>query len=917
MPPWSSPGRNGSGGTSQEKAPLIRKASCSPERRAQGRSPRREEPANPFQWRLPEKRGARGKESRPGDLSWLGKCYAGCAGVLIALIILCALILCSGRLVSYFNASKEPEAALQRALRRVSTPAHAARQEEPTPWTRALSSRRSEDADRHPPPQHRQKLKGAAGKRPPGDLRASVPLAETRIGSFTASINVGPGPCWHSLALPEGVPGIGFAGQPLFTLSGTAATIDSRQCVVRAVAGGRDTASPLRIHFGCSLGVEVVFYISPPLGGERNQHGTSSGQHRHGDYIRLGVELWPREDSQWPHHGFKSLRLLEAEGPLLVELTGPSALPGLPLVVGKRLFVGGEHPLAFTSVTSDGEVIDAEQGEVVEGFAMYTEVHHLDSLPRPTAEKPWRFGAVLGLAPEPSQVRRAFLGYLNGERPGRLQPMVHYNSWFDFYSWQDEGFFGQDADRADVMNETSCIQRTETFGTELVKKRGVKVDSLLFDDGWDDPTTLWEFDRGRFPRGFQDVAAHAGHYGMGVGVWLSPWGGYGQSKVTRVQQGKARGFETRIDPWGEEAFDLLGPTYSSWFLETATRMRRDEGVNLFKFDGVSRAPGEMEAMLRMIGDVRSVAGARPAAQQASAGKEDKKGDSIWINLTTGTWASPFFLLWADSIWRQDGDVGPYPGQEEEDGLTARQKWIRWRVGKVQQNNAKRSSFFPLSQLMIHGVVLAGHGDALFAGLGTATDVEFAQEVWSFLGLGLQLQEMYISARRMTAATWDILAAGLAWARQNSRVLLDTHWAFGEVSKREVFCTASWSVEDGIGFVMLQNPLAKVGQAQDFALSDILELPSSQVEGVLALSVVKAIAGDEHFSGGNNLAWRLTGCLAMAEEEAKAEALMSKEARRRAWCKLQASSRTTLSLRHTEVLIFEVRLLRRHWRAEVA
>ena len=64
------------------------------------------------------------------------------------------------------------------------------------------------------------------------------------------------------------------------------------------------------------------------------------------------------------------------------------------------------------------------------------------------------------------QARRAFLSYLTSERPGRRSPMagaartyelhgkVHYNSWYDFYSYQavglnkrvvraqDEGFNG-------------------------------------------------------------------------------------------------------------------------------------------------------------------------------------------------------------------------------------------------------------------------------------------------------------------------------------------------------------------------------------------------------------------------------------------------------------------------------------------
>merc|ERR1719272_1792845 len=104
----------------------------------------------------------------------------------------------------------------------------------------------------------------------------------------------------------------------------------------------------------------------------------------------------------------------------------------------------------------------------------------------------------------------------------------------------------------------------------------------------------------------------------------------------------------------------------------------------------------MEAMLGMCKDLRVATTSRNAKRKHIANKEDseKDKDSIWINLTTGTWASPFFLFFADSIWRGGGDIpsgGDFlpdafqdpqnPGQmirPKEDGLTRRQRWIRWR-----------------------------------------------------------------------------------------------------------------------------------------------------------------------------------------------------------------------------------------------
>jgi hypothetical protein len=462
--------------------------------------------------------------------------------------------------------------------------------------------------------------------------------------------------------------------------------------------------------------------------------------------------------------------------------------------------------------------------------------------------------------------------------------MVHYNSWFDFTGWQD-GFNTGVANMTDTMSETSCVERVRAFGENLVRKHNVKMDSYLIDDGWDNTNTLWEFDNKKFPKGLTKVAEVAHEYGSGVGIWLSPWGGYGDSKKNRVREGKARGFETKIDPWGEEAFDLAGKKYGRWFLETAEMMRRDQGVNMFKFDGTSRVPQEMEAMLGMVGQVRRV-----KVKRRKENEEDDDEDEIWINLTTGTWPSPFFLFWADSIWRGDGDVGPYPGKEIADGLSQRQKWIRWRAEKVQQHVVDQSAFFPLSQLMIHGVVLAGHGDALYTGLGESTDTEFAQEIWSFVGMGLKLQELYVSPKRMTASMWSLLAEGLAWSSKNVKVLMDTHWAFGRVDRRQVFCMASWDTQQGYGFVMLQNGKGDRQSSEAFDLASVLELPSAQAEKSLEVSIVKSVPGKSSNWSKTNLSSRLHSCRGGSQI-----------------CRINASRKTSITLQHTEVLLLEVRL----------
>ena len=91
------------------------------------------------------------------------------------------------------------------------------------------------------------------------------------------------------------------------------------------------------------------------------------------------------------------------------------------------------------------------------------------------------------------------------------------------------------------MSEKICLDRVQRFGQELVTKRGVVMDSFLWDDGWDNQSSLWDFNQKTFPRGFDEVNAQAKRYEVGTGVWVSPWGGYGEAKESRLAVAKAYG----------------------------------------------------------------------------------------------------------------------------------------------------------------------------------------------------------------------------------------------------------------------------------------------------------------------------------------------------------------------------------------
>lgn len=80
------------------------------------------------------------------------------------------------------------------------------------------------------------------------------------------------------------------------------------------------------------------------------------------------------------------------------------------------------------------------------------------------------------------------------------------------------------------------------------------------------------------------------------------------------------------------------------------------------------------------------------------------GPELYINLTYGTWGSPFFLLHGDSTWRGGGDANVWGDK----GPTSH-RWMNYRDGETYNNIVKPSPLFPINSLMLCGMVYSQHG----------------------------------------------------------------------------------------------------------------------------------------------------------------------------------------------------------------
>lgn len=462
------------------------------------------------------------------------------------------------------------------------------------------------------------------------------------------------------------------------------------------------------------------------------------------NYVRQYVSITPRTSDA------------DVREIVLVQLNSQEAkavgtLDGSPVAVADRYFFAFEHPLSKTQ-TRDSQLQSA--------------------LPR---SKPMRAGeeqtysSVMGVAPE-GQLRRAFLYYVERERAQPYRPFLHYNSWYDI------GY------GSDKILEPDALQVIDLFGSELTKRRGVKLDSFVWDDGWDNPASLWRFHEG-YPQGFTLLHRAAVRCNSAIGAWLSPWGGYGQPKEERMKYGRQEGFETN-----DRGFSMAGPKYYERFRDACLGMIRDYDLNYFKFDGISdggtpigAATGfepDIEALLRLTEDLRK---ARP---------------DVFINVTTGTWSSPYWLWYADSTWRSGADWSTCGWGSK------RQQQVTYRDAQTYQNVVCRGPLYPINSLMTQGVMFANHG------LADDTD-RIVEDIRAFFASGTNCQELYITPSLLDARTWDVLAEAALWSRSNADVLVDTHWIGGDPAKGEVYGWASWSKRKGI--LALRNPKDTPGQ----------------------------------------------------------------------------------------------------------
>jgi len=511
-------------------------------------------------------------------------------------------------------------------------------------------------------------------------------------------------------------------------------------------------------------------------------------------YLRTEMDIQAAKDL--PMKGIVAMNYLVAKNSAY---TAPEVVGNTrgAILASNHIFAGLETPMGLNSSKDEGNAT------------------HIEGLWRRNttlkAGKTWNISSVVGLV-APNQLRRSFLAYSERERAVAWRPYPVYISWYELNIDRNNA---QAPSYKGNMTVEQCADVVSHWKTHFYDKYQMAPKAFVWDDGWDQYGT-WTFNP-NFPNGFDEPANEAKQMGTGIGAWLGPVGGYGQSGEYRRAYWRSKG-----------GMQLSNEDYYNFFIRCCTNMIDRYDFRFFKFDGIS-------AQASAIGPDEGTRGEENAEAIISIERAVRqKRPDIFLNTTVGTWASPFWFHFTDAVWRQEGDYG-----EAGDQGTDRERWITYRDRLVYQNFIQRSPVCPINTLMTHGFILSRWG-------AVSKNMDYdgiVREMRCAFACGSGMVELYNDYKLMdeikdnqgnAGALWKDLAECIKWQQEQADVLPDAHWVGGnpwDGKKANVYGWAAWNGKKSV--LTLRNPSTSE-QTFTTTLREALDIPA-YVRGKITLT----------------------------------------------------------------------------------
>ena len=380
-------------------------------------------------------------------------------------------------------------------------------------------------------------------------------------------------------------------------------------------------------------------------------------------------------------------------------------------------------------------------------------------------------------------VQRAFYDYINSIAVG-TDFCVNYNSWFDHK-------YNINADN---------LQKAFFEVEKQLSQNGVPpINAYVVDDGWNDyRKPFWTFNR-KFPNQLYDLSDITSRFSSGIGLWLSPRGGYDRQDK----------FAKRLEKKGFGAYNANGGdiciadrTYQKNLCDFLVKSTKEFDIDYWKLDGFMLNPCTNERHGHMVGGEDDMYEITELWEnwieifRAVRKARSKQGRNIRITLGNYTFPSPWWLQYVNSLWLQNcDDIVFAENNENQSKLDAE---LTYRDSRYYDFFCTRAYQVPVKYIFNHEPVYGKMAGVEY------TDEEFEKYLYFNACRGAALNELYISYSIMNKAKWRTLSNVLKWQKSNFDILENMTFLGGKPDENNIYGYFGWNA-DGDGIVALRNP----------------------------------------------------------------------------------------------------------------
>lgn len=369
---------------------------------------------------------------------------------------------------------------------------------------------------------------------------------------------------------------------------------------------------------------------------------------------------------------------------------------------------------------------------------------------------------------------------------------VQYNSWYDHM---------MDINSENIFDSFFEIEKGLT-------QHGVPpVDSYVVDDGWNDYTgNFWKFNN-KFPNELYEASKTAKKLSSDFGLWLGPRGGYIYERAFGKNMEKAG-----TGRYNRQARDVC--ISHSGYVKSVTDLFIDYmdrfDINYWKLDGFAYRPCRSKKHGHITGGPNGMYYTTEVWERwieifdkmlrfrASQGKE------LWLNLTSYTNPSPWFLQWGKSMWLQNSSDHSFISRSKKGEALKGNKsdeMLTYRDDRYFDFCNKRQFQFPLSNVYNHDPI---YGNTVKIKMTTE---DYRKFMFVLAARGTAFWELYYSFNLFNDDMWDINAFVLQWAKKNFDVLKNAKLIGETPAEGKVYGYSAWNGDHG--FITLRNPANKV------------------------------------------------------------------------------------------------------------